>query len=299
MKNLTVVIVTFSTDKDLLIKCVNSISKKSKILIIENSKNFIHKKFFLDNYSNIEIFCTNKNLGYGGGNNFGLKKVKTDFALILNPDVTLNKDFFFNIKDVVKNNNFSLIGCQNIYEKIFMPAGYFKKNKDINFRKQFKYLKRNNLIKVDWITGCSMLMNMNDFKQKEVFDSNFFLYFEEIDLCMKLKKLKKNVFLSRKLKIHHLGFKSSSFQNLDFHNEAKKLRSWHWMWSFFYYHKKNYGYFVALTKSLGKLFKSFFKSIFYSIIFDQVNRDKYLYRFLGLFYSILGLSSFYRGKYFK
>ena len=44
---------------------------------------------------NVKIFCTGENLGYGKGNNFGIKTSKTDYVLILNPDVivTLFKKF--------------------------------------------------------------------------------------------------------------------------------------------------------------------------------------------------------------
>ena len=71
------------------------------------------------------------------------------------------------------------------------------------------------------------------------------------------------------------------------------------MWSYFYFYKKNYNYFYALNKIFGKLFRSFFKSIFYFITFDLNNRDKYLYRFLGLLNSIVGKKSSYRGKIFN
>ena len=44
----------------------------------------------LSNASALQIFCTGKNLGYGGGNNYGLQKVKTDYGMILNPDTIIN-----------------------------------------------------------------------------------------------------------------------------------------------------------------------------------------------------------------
>ena len=85
LNNLTVVIVTYLTQKKILLNCLNSISKEVKIKIIENSENFEFKKDILNKFSNVEIECTGKNLGYGNGNNFGLNLTQTDFALILNP----------------------------------------------------------------------------------------------------------------------------------------------------------------------------------------------------------------------
>jgi hypothetical protein len=66
------------------------------------------------------------------------------------------------------------------------------------------------------------------------------------------------------------------------------------MWSYFYYHKKNEGYFKALKVSFGKLIRSLFKLILFTIIFDKKERTNYLYRYLGLLNSIIGKKSFYR-----
>ena len=56
------------------------------VIIIENSAIIILKENWSSKYSNVNCVLANKNLGYGKGNNLGLSKVKTKFALILNPD---------------------------------------------------------------------------------------------------------------------------------------------------------------------------------------------------------------------
>jgi len=299
LNNLTVIIVTFLTSKKILLNCLKSIDKRVKVIIVENSSSFKDEKFFLKKFPNLKVFCSGLNLGYGGGNNFGLNKTKTDYALILNPDTILDKSFCNNLKKILKNKNFSIIGCQYSNEKIYVPAGYFDSSKDQLFKKKYFKEKFKSLIKVDWVVGCAMLLNLKKIKKKHIFDNNFFLYFEEFDLCKSLIKEKKNIYLSKDLKIHHLGFKSSQSKNAKFVHEIEKLRNWHWMWSYFYFYKKNYNYFYALNKIFGKLSRSFFKSIFYFITFDVNNRDKYLYRFLGLLNSIVGKKSSYRGKIFN
>ena len=298
INNLTVVIVTYLTNKRILLKCVRSIDKKIKVIIVENSKKFIHEKYFLKKFSNLEVVCTGLNLGYGKGNNFGLDRVKTDYALILNPDIICKSDFFKKIKKFTKKNNkFSIIGCQYSNKTKYLPAGFFDKKKHSIFQKNF--LKKNNkLIKVDWVTGCSMLINLKKFKNKEIFDRNYFLYFEEFDLCKSTNEKGGHVYSSSDLKVYHLGFKGSLGSNNLLKNEANKLRDWHWMWSYFYFYKKNYNYLYALIKISGKFFNSFFKAIFYTLVFNKSDRDKYLFRFLGLLFSILGLKSSYRGGQF-
>ena len=99
--------------------CLNSIDRTVKVILIENSHKFKDKNFFLNKYSNLKIFCSGKNLGYGGGNNYGLKKINTQYALILNPDTVLDKYFFKNIKLILNNQSFSLIGCELLKNKGF------------------------------------------------------------------------------------------------------------------------------------------------------------------------------------
>ena len=262
LSNLSIVIVTFLTDKKTLMNCLNSIDKRVKIIIVENSIKFKDKNFFLNKYSNLEIFCSGKNLGYGGGNNFGLKKINTQFALILNPDTVLDKYFFTKIHSILKNNSFSLIGCELLENKGFATGGFFDTNKNDKFKKNFSSAPRDNFTRVDWVTGSAMLLNFKNLKNKKIFDENFFLYFEEFDFCKLLSKQNKKVFLSKNLKIKHLGFKSSNLNTSTFKFEAEKLRNWHWMWSSFYFYKKNYNYFYAVYKTIDKLFKSLIKILF-------------------------------------
>ena len=65
LSKLTVIIVTYKTDQNILRNCINSIDRKVKIKIIENSKNFENKEIFENDFSNLSIYCTGKNLGYG------------------------------------------------------------------------------------------------------------------------------------------------------------------------------------------------------------------------------------------
>ena len=295
MKNITVVIVTYHTPENIIVDCLNSIDKDIKVLIIENSDKFLFESSLLSKFNNVKISCSGKNLGYGAGNNFGLKQVKTDFALILNPDTICDKELFININDLIKkNNNFSIVGCQYIDDNIFMPAGFFDKIKNQEFVKNFRENKIEDLAKVDWVTGQSMLINLKRFENRVIFDEKFFLYFEEFDLCKSLSIKGENVFTSNNFKVKHLGFKSSFDENSSNKNSIYRLREWHWMWSTFYFYKKNFNYFYALRQVIGKFIKAFLKTIFYSITFNKKEKEKYKYRFLGIYNAVLGKPSNFR-----
>ena len=297
LRDLTVIIVTFHTPENIVLGCLRSINNDEvRVLIIENSSTFTHEQKIKSEFSNVKIICTGKNLGYGKGNNFGIQHTESDYALILNPDVICDKDFFSNISKVINEaKDFSIIGCQYLSDKIFMPAGFFDRKKNEKFIEEFKNNNVKDLTKVEWVTGCSMLINLKKFDNKEIFDKNFFLYFEEFDLCKSLIDKNQNIYTTSKLKINHLGFKSSLNDNDLENSRTINLKDWHYMWSSFYFYRKNFGYFYALKKLLGKFFKSFFKMILYSITFKKNQKNKYLFRFLGLLNAILGKSSNFRG----
>ena len=291
LSELTVIIVTFKTDKNILKNCLSSIDSNVKVIIVENSNSFKYKNEIENDFKNVKILCSGSNLGMGAGNNFGLLNTNTEYALILNPDVVCGKNFFFNIQKFLDGKiDFTIMG--GVYDKSvdYKSAGFFD-NKNLSKANLFK---EHNLYEVDWIIGHTMLINHKKFNQVKIFDENFFLFYEETDLCKSVKKRNENIFMGPDLKVEHLGFKGSFAVDKNFEMEAIKIRNWHYMWSFFYYHKKTNGYFNAIKKSLGKLIRSFFKTIFYFLIFNKKERTVYFFRFLGLFNSIINRKSFFR-----
>ena len=280
LKNdLTIVINTFNSDEKIY-SCLNSINPDYKILVIENSNNFKFKEVLEKKYLNVICELTGENLGYAKGNNLGLSKVKTKFAMILNPDTLVEKNsidnFFYT---ALKYNDFAIIA----------PA--IQERKDFDLLKNSKAIK--DIIEVDRVKGFAMFLNISQFKDVGFFDDNFFIYFEEIDLCRRLKKLNKKIYLDPNVKINHFGG-SSHNQSINF--EMELSRNWHWMWSTFYYHKKYNGFIYGLLKVSTKFFSALIKVILYSILFNKNKKKIYFQRLSGLFNSIIGKKSWYRPK---
>ena len=169
---ITVVINTFNSE-DKIHQCLNSITSEAKIIIIENSSNINFKNELEKKYSNVECFLTNENLGYAKGNNLGLSKVKTDFALILNPDAILdNKTLDRLLITANKHSDFAIIG----------PA------KQDEHHDQVSLEKEKQVFEVDNLKGFALFLNLEQFNDVGFFDENFFIYLEEIDLCKRLRK---------------------------------------------------------------------------------------------------------------
>ena len=171
-KDITIIINTFNSE-DQIYSCLDKIDSDVKVIIVENSNNIKFKKEVETKYSNVNCELANDNLGYGKGNNLGIKKVKTKFALILNPDAKLKnntlKNFF---KTAHAIDDFAIIG----------PGNQDQRN---NLKNQS--FDRENIIQTKNVKGFAMFLNLQQFQKIGFFDENFFIYFEEIDLCRRLK----------------------------------------------------------------------------------------------------------------
>ena len=175
-QNLSIVIVTYKSEA-VVYDCINSIGNDIEIIVIENSNNIKFKENLERNYSNVSCIISLKNLGMGSGNNLGIKKVKNDFILILNPDVILEKS---TIDELIIAS-----------KKILSYAILAPISSDINYP-NYKILNPQNKIanfnepqKVRSVDGFAMLLNKKRLDKiflKEYFDENFFMYLENDDL---------------------------------------------------------------------------------------------------------------------
>ena len=278
IKDITIVIASFKSEKKIK-NCLNSIDKQAKVLVIENSNNLSFKENLEKEFSNVECVLTGANIGYGSANNIGLKKVKTKYALILNPDATLHPS---SLENFIK-------ATEKIYDFAIM-APYIQEEKD-------KFDKKNDLknispVEVENVKGFAMFLNISEFREVGFFDENFFFYFEEIDLCKRLINHGKKIYLIPEIKIDHGGGLSHD-QSINV--EMELSRNWHWMWSTFNYHKKYKGFFVSFFIILPKMSSAIIKVLIYTLIFNK-KKKIYYQRLSGLINAIMGKSSWYRPK---
>ena len=270
-KDLTIIIVTYKSDEKIF-NCLKSIPDDLSVIIVENSNSNTFKEKIEENFTNVKCILTGENKGYSAANNIGLKLAKSKYALVLNPDTVLDKTaikhFFLSTSC---NNDFWLMGPGN------------DQDKNLDFENK-------NLLEVENLKGFAIFFNLSKFNQ-EFFDENFFLFFEEIDLCRRVKNISGKIFLDKNIVIKHEG---ASSVTLDNSLELEKNRNWHWMWSTFYYQKKYKGFIFALLLIFPKLLSAFFRTVFYLMTFNNKKRDIYFCRLSGLLNSIIGKKAWYR-----
>jgi GT2 family glycosyltransferase len=268
-ENITFVIVSFKSNY-IIEKCIKSIKPNVKVIIVENSDDINVKSYLEDKFSNVEVVIAKENLGYGKGNNLGLSKVNTQFAFILNPDVVLEDDCLLELHkaQLLLKEDFTILA-----PNLLNNYGFFSgQSNDL----------QNEIMEVDYVKGFAMLINLKKVRFKEIFDENFFLFLEEIDLCKRIKNNGGKIFVIQKSKVRHSGKEGSEYSlNIEL------CRNWHWMWSLFYYNHKHFGIFTAYKITISKFLSSIFKLFFSLMIFNKKKFLIHYYRLKGLFNAFL------------
>ena len=280
-QNLTIVIVTLKSEK-VIYECINSINQDIPIIVVENSNNQKFKHDLESKYKNLKCILSGSNLGMGAGNNIGIKAATTDYVFILNPDVTLEPNTL----------NELFLASKKITEfTILSPI-----NVDLNFP-NYKIKKiteeENSPFQVDYIDGFSMLLNKNKFNDDIYFDENFFLYLENNDLCIRANRAGGSIYIVPTSKINHGGSKAV---DIKYRNEVELSRNWHWIWSKFYFNKKNFGLTKAMTECFPTYISSILKFLFYTLINNVFKKKIHLNRLSGFYNALIGKSSWYRPK---
>ena len=286
-KSVTLVFSSYQSGA-LLKKVIKKLPSSYKILVIENSLNKKIKKILEKSFKNVEVIIPKENLGLARSYNLGIKKAKTKYVFLNNPDLEIKNDSIKKLIECAESiKNFGIISPTYRNEKIF-------KNYEI-----LKYREKNNsplfkkfgVMEVDIIDN-SFIVNRKNIK-KFLFDERYFLYFETFDFCKNLKKEGEKLFVCNKIKYHHYG---SSSVDRKFDTIVKLTRAFHYNWSKFYYFKKHYNYLFALKKIVPNFFNSLKKILFSILKLDKKNLMIGLVELYGILTAILLLNSFYRPK---
>ncbi|MGC9374929.1 MAG: glycosyltransferase family 2 protein [Bacteroidales bacterium] len=230
-------------------------NKLGEIILVNNSS---EEK--LDHFQNpnIKIITPPKNIGYGGGMNLGAKQASFDHLLLINPDLEL-KEFKIDL-NLYKDQLFFAGG----YNLDSPYAHYFpsllRDTLRISIRRFIPLRRMNSIIDVphtrikkelqhvDCFSGSLIFTNMKSFKLVNGFDENFFLFYEELDLCKRSNKKKIDVFTTQKIIYSHKINSSSS------RNEVLKLKLRSELDSFFLYHSKYHQRTLGIASLFLKIF---------------------------------------------
>ncbi len=214
-KSVYIILVNFNGAKDTIecIKSLNNINYENFKIVVVDNKSFDEDKLKLKEADvKFHLIESNENLGFAGGNNLGIKYAidnNANFVLLLNNDTLVHKDF---LNELIKytETNVGVIGPKILYypdvSKIWFAGGMINWFKFIGQHfgeKQEDNGQFNTLKEVDFVTGCCMLIDSNVFKKVGLLPEGYFMYFEDVDFCVKVKDAGYKLIYNPNSEIYH------------------------------------------------------------------------------------------------
>jgi GT2 family glycosyltransferase len=141
----------------------------------------------------LEIICLDRNLGYGGGNNVGIKhliKKNIDYIFILNNDTEIFPDTIDKLELFLnRNQQAGIVGCDilDIKSRTQLPTGRMDYWLGVHFLKKFKKGLKGKY-ETNFVPGCAMLVRKEIFDLIGGFNEEYFLYADDIEFCYRVRK---------------------------------------------------------------------------------------------------------------
>ncbi len=279
-KEVTIIIISHKSKKK-VISLIKNISYNFKIIIVENSSDKSIENEISRQKKNIQIIFSENN-GYGSAINLARTHVVTKYFFVLNPDMQKIDDKLINVfYDSAKelNDNFGALGPR--FENVSQ-----KSHKQSNINDKYG--------QIESISGSAMFFCTEVFDKNGGFDENFFLYFEETDYCYRSNKNKFKIYQVNSQKVYHEIGTSVETINEEEVYKLKNLYAWHFIWSKFYFIKKNKGYIYSLIVFTPTMIRTLIKLFYYKIFKDIPREEHYKIRLDGLLSAIKGSKSIKR-----
>ena len=256
MISYSIILVNYNGSK-FIYKCLNSIQKFAdfnnyEVIIVDNFSTDDSVKIIKDNFPSFKLICSPNNLGFCKANNLAAKHSQSEHLLFLNTDTILIENTPKILADYLKQNkNVAAIGSRITFQdgSYQISAGYLP-NLAIELFDKIRYSLDNKwhplfsslydrqyskVQEVGWVTGACLMIRRDVFEQIGGFDENFFMYFEDKDLCKRVKELGyKVVYYPKTTIIHLLGGSSHGI---------KKSVNKYYRDSQLYYYQKHLGKF--------------------------------------------------------
>ncbi len=278
---LTIIVVNFNSGH-FLKRCLESIENNKgtldvKIIAVDNASN--DKSIILAKKTKIadEYILNKENIGFGKANNQALEKLNTEFVLILNPDVEIKRGILEGMTDYMKQNlNVGAATCEIELSngKIDLTAhrGFptpwasllYMLGNDALYHMSKKDMET--IHEVDAITGAFFLTRKSVLDKAGFFDERFFMFAEDIDLCLRIKKAGYKVMYIPQFKVIHskgvsTGLKkhSQDITSATLETRKKSLNDFYETMILFYkkHYEKKYPFFVNWLVYFGINFKWF------------------------------------------
>jgi len=188
-------------------RCLNSLKSLQtekfvlEVIIVDNFSNDGKLDEFIEKFPSFKFIKSSGNFGFSYGNNLGAKHATGDFLLFLNSDTIVSREPLESMLNLAQRNaEYTIISSQqvNLNNKEENPYGIFPSFWTINsiIKSVYGLISKNkvsvtcensNIIFPDWVSGSLILIGRDQFDKIDGWDEDYWLYFEDADLCKKVK----------------------------------------------------------------------------------------------------------------
>ncbi|MFO0390215.1 MAG: glycosyltransferase family 2 protein [Alphaproteobacteria bacterium] len=280
-KNATAIIVTYNS-ADVITRCIERVlaaPEIAEVIVVDNCGVDDTCDIIRKHFPTVKVIENPKNEGFGRANNVGLGKVKTDYALLINPDAVLEKDTLTLLVEVATKYTDAAILAPALYDEQGVLHKSFKQNVFDREKDKADFILPEADICADFLSGAVWLCNMKHLRTIGFFDKNIFLYYEDDDLCLRVRKAGLGlVYVPQARAVHMMGA-SSGASNA----KAEYFKQQHLIFSRLYIEEKYHG--VAAAKKLAKKLNLEYaaKASFYTLFFNKAKINRYRGRIAGVF----------------
>lgn len=221
---LTIQIVNFRSRR-YLERCLFSISEslpigvETEILLVNNEEaplGEITRK--MNDKVGLKVHEIGKNIGFGRAHNAGFGESQGDVVLFLNPDTRVLPGALQALLDVFEDQRVGITGSILVDSAGKIEPDCFGLRRTplstiggkIFSQKRYSYRADGEIFETDWVSGGAMLVRRSVFEKMGGFDENFFMYFEDVDLCLRVKKQGVRIAVNPRARIFHESGKSFS-----------------------------------------------------------------------------------------
>jgi len=229
---LSIIIVSWNV-KDDLIRCLQSLyenqpSSDFEVIVVDNASADGTIDEIRKNFENVFLISNDKNCGFAAANNQGIERSQGEYVLLLNPDTIIHpKSLDVLVKFMDDNKDVGACGPKLLSEDgtIQPSARCFPSFRGALYRHTaFKFLpifrneykkwlmkdfKHETQMDVDQLMGSVLMIRRSVISRTGNMDENFFMYYEEVDLCYRIKQAGWRIVFVPEAVITHLGGRSS------------------------------------------------------------------------------------------